>query len=116
MQLLPYSCFEIFGGKVNYKASAGIFAGGLIASYTGGILIVAGISNTPAAVFVGASISILGTVLLCVGAYRALAIIDALPAAFRNLTSEQLLRSQAPAQQPLHQQPRYNPPAGSREN
>ena len=60
-------------------------------------------SNEGAAMgaLIGIVVSIGGIVMLCIGAARALAIIDALPAAFRNLDKMQSMQQQAhaPAQQ-----------------
>lgn len=96
---------------MQYKPSAGIFVGGLAASFGGTVFFMLALqgSNEGAAMgaVIGIVVSIGGIVMLCIGAARALAIIDALPAAFRNLDKIHQLhqRAPAPAQQGQFPQP-----------
>lgn len=99
---------------MQFKPSAGIFVGGLATSFGGALLLMmstAGDSEAAAGMaLVGVLLSIGGIIMLCIGAARALAIIDAVPAAFRNLDRVQAPHQQAPAPQPANQQfPPYTP-------
>lgn len=74
-------------------------------------------SGTGPMALLGLAGEIIGLVMLCVGAARALAIIDALPAAFRNVSAPQAPLQQAPmSQQPnqafpqSYEQHGYNQP------
>lgn len=107
-------------GKMQFKQSAGIFVGGLAASFGGTLLVLmATAANGDGAALVGLVgilVSVSGIVMLCVGAARALAIIDAIPAAFRNLDGYRAPHQQGPAAAPqgFHQsypqQQVYNQP------
>jgi predicted lipid-binding transport protein (Tim44 family) len=101
---------------MRFKPSVGIFVGGLASTFGGAVLflLVATGGDGGESMFmglIGILVCIAGIVMLCVGAARALAIIDALPAAFRNL-DRQSPYGQAP--QPPHQtnwqQPHIQPP------
>ncbi|MFJ5693314.1 hypothetical protein ACIP9X_05610 [Arthrobacter sp. NPDC093125] len=102
---------------MNFKPSAGIFVAGLVTSIAGALLavIAAGISGSASSGagagaagmgFVSFAVSVAGLVMMCVGARRALLIIDSLPAAFSNLISRQGQPSHqpTPAPQQAHQQ------------
>lgn len=70
---------------MHFKPSAGIFVAGLATSFGGGLFVATGIGNSGMA-FIGFAASVAGLVMMCIGATRALQIIDALPAAFHNIT------------------------------
>lgn len=97
------------GEAMQYKPSAGIFVGGLAASFGGTVFFMLALQGdsegAAAAALIGVLVSIGGIVMLCIGAARALAIIDALPAAFRNLDRLQHPQASAPAQQGQFPQP-----------
>jgi Flp pilus assembly pilin Flp len=110
---MPYSDdLESVGilGEIMFKPSAGIFVGGLAASFGGTLLVLlsAQAEEGAAMASVGLIVAVCGIVMLCIGAARALTIIDALPAAFRNLDQERTPRQSAPAApqhgQELHHQ------------
>lgn len=69
---------------MHFKPSAGIFVAGLATSFGGGLFVAMGSGNSGMA-FIGAAVSVAGLVMMCIGATRALQIIDALPAAFRTI-------------------------------
>lgn len=104
---------------MNFKPSAGIFVAGLATSFGGGLLLSMGMGmasgssggGAAAMAFLGFAASVAGLIMLCIGATRALRIIDALPAAFRTVNGS--LGQQAPAQfhnQPQHQGYGQQPP------
>ncbi|MDQ0865721.1 hypothetical protein [Arthrobacter globiformis] len=98
---------------MNFKPSAGIFVAGLVTSFGGGLFWSMGMGMAatssgggPAGMaFVGFAASVAGLIMLCIGATRALRIIDTLPAALWNLTAGQGQPQQPiPAPQQTHQQ------------
>jgi hypothetical protein len=99
---------------MDFKPSAGIFVGGLAAAFGGTLLFLMGIQATDEGagmmVLVGALVDLAGIIMLCIGAARALRIIDAIPYAFRNLDRMQAPHQQAPAPQPYPQQGFNQPP------
>ncbi|ELT44822.1 hypothetical protein [Arthrobacter nitrophenolicus] len=100
-----------------FKPSAGIFVGGLATSFGGTLLILMAANSsgedTGFMALAGVMAAIAGIIMLCIGAARALRIIDALPAAFRNLDRAQASQQQAPApQQSMGSQPPGYPQQG----
>lgn len=100
---------------MRFKPSAGIFVGGLLALFTAAVLLVFSIAGDGrgalAMAMGGLLLSLVGIIMLCVGAARALTIIDAIPAAFRSLNNGQAPNEQAPApQSSSFQQQGYNQP------
>ncbi|CAM3125594.1 hypothetical protein PSET11_01358 [Arthrobacter ulcerisalmonis] len=79
---------------MQYKPSAGIFIGGLVLSFAGVTFMLLGnlVEEPAVAILLGMLGLLVGLVLLCVGASRALVIIDQLPAAFRHLERVQEVR------------------------
>lgn len=85
-----------------FKPSKGIFVGGIVASFCGWFVFYMALAgnggDTNFMMLVAIGLSVAGLVMLCVGAARALEIIDAIPAAFRNLDQA----GAASLQQPQH--------------
>jgi hypothetical protein len=84
-------------GIMPFKPSAGIFVAGLATTVGSAVLAAMATTSSGAGVMVllGFAGGVAGLIMLCVGAARALAIIDALPAAFRAVSAPQ-----APQQSP----------------
>jgi hypothetical protein len=99
-------------GIMRFKPSAGIFVAGLVTMVVSGVFAAGAMSSSDGAGFglLGFAGGIAGLIMLCVGAARALAIIDAIPAAFRSVSAGQVPLQQAPAQQqPIQQFPQQQP-------
>lgn len=100
---------------MQFKPSAGIFVAGLATAVGGGVIASIAMTTTSSEGaglmgLLGFAAGVAGLVMLCVGAARALAIIDAIPAAFRNLSSGQTPLQQPPAPRPANPQlPPYAP-------
>lgn len=98
---------------MEFNPSTGIFVGGLAASFGGTLLVLMAATSpgedTAFMALAGVLVDIAGVIMLCIGAARALKIIDALPAAFRNLDRVQASHQQVPAPQPFmgSQQPSH---------
>lgn len=95
---------------MQFKPSAGIFVAGIATTIGGALLflmVATGDGEGMGLAMIGLGASVAGVVMLCVGAARALAIIDALPAAFRNLDRSQQPNQQFPQQQPYSQPQAY---------
>lgn len=99
---------------MQFKPSAGIFVAGLVTSIVGVLLAVmaVGISGSASSGagagaaglgFVSFAASVAGLVMMCIGAYRALRIIDSLPGALRYAGQGQH-EQRTPAPQPRSQQ------------
>lgn len=88
-----------------FKPSKGIFVGGIVASFCGWLFFSMALAGTGEdanlMMLLAVGLSVAGLVMLCVGAARALEIIDAIPAAFRNLDQAKAASLQHPdPQQP----------------
>jgi hypothetical protein len=93
---------------MRFKPSAGIFVAGLATMVVSGVFVAGAMSSSDGAGFglLGFAGGVAGLIMLCVGAARALAIIDAIPAAFRSVSAGQAPLQQAPTpQQPIQQFP-----------
>lgn len=97
---------------MQFKPSAGIFVAGIVISTVGTLVVLVGMntSNSDGGLLslLGFVASVVGVVLVCIGASRALAIIDAIPAAFRYVAEGQAHTVHAP-QQPNQQFSQHYP-------
>jgi hypothetical protein len=92
-------------GIMQFKPSAGVFVGGLATMVGSAFIFAIAMASSEGAFMglIGFAGGVAGLIMLCVGAARALAIIDALPAAFRNVSVLQAPLHQAPAPQQSNQ-------------
>lgn len=88
---------------MHFKPSAGVFVGGLAASIGGMLLVLLAAASGEEGAFmvlIGILVGIAGTIMLCIGAARALVIIDSLPAAFYSLNNLHASQQGASTPQP----------------
>lgn len=105
---------------MHFKPSAGIFVAGLATSVAGAIFAAMsmGMARTSSSgasmlALAGIAAAVAGLIMMCMGASRALKIIDTLPAAFRSLGQGQPTHQAPPAQHsytPQHHEYGQQPP------